>query len=252
MKKIKTFAVSDIFCTSWDQLTPEAMHMVANARQMLKGNKQKVATAQAVCKKPFIYLQLSAEKISDIIADLQFLQTPCSVFALKSIKHEGILYHAPANLLANVRMLELIKADIYLDLFQNTGNELFLDKLIATLYRPAAQAPSEHDIREKFSTGTVDARAKSLATISKEYKHVILFNYVECWKVILKQNGALFPQNNENSGNSSGLSRGQMWMDILFDLGETTYFAGEQPAKQAFIHDALPYLNKKAKERKPQ
>ena len=251
MKPIKTFPISDIFCTAWHQLTPDAMHMLISARQLLKGKKLKVATAQAVCKKPFIYLQLSAEKLHDIIADLTFLNSPCTVFSLTSLKHKGETYYAPGTALSNLRMLELIKADSYLDLFQRTGKEEFLNKLIAVLYRPAAQEPAAYDVREKFDSSTVEARAEALSTIRNEHKQVILFNYVECWKVVLKQNAALFPQQKESSGNSSGQSRVQMWMDVLFDLGETTYFAGEQAAKQAFIHEALPYLNKKAKERQP-
>lgn len=250
---MKTYRESEIFAGSWRELTTGQASYVILARELLTGGQLQEALRQAICKKGKVYRKLGPEQIYDLKGVTTFLETDCTTFHVKSFRIGFVTYHAPADLLANLRMIELMKCDYFLHRYLNLELESDLDKLIAVLYRPARLGwpvlkysdRFRHDIRKAFYSPSVEKRAEQIIRLRPELKKCILLSYLGCYNSIVNANKSLFPKDAEGPGEPN---RGLMWMNIMFDMGETSYFAGEKAAKQAFIHDALPFLNKKAKE----
>lgn len=84
-------------------------------------------------------------------------------------------------------------------------------------------------------------------------KALILHTYANIRAFIIKRCANLFPQQEEDpyadpSNPPAPRQTGPMWMNLRYDLAETEAFKGLNTARNAWMYDALDYLDKKALE----
>ena len=102
-------------------------------------------------------------------------------------------WHGPLDQLAGLTFEEWIAAeDAYFRHRQGQPGQL--QRLVAVLYRPAANRPQPNgDRREPFSQYSVEARALVLAELRDEHRQAILFFYDSCRSSIIARFSDLFP-----------------------------------------------------------
>jgi len=91
-------------------------------------------------------------------------------------------YYGPSNSLFNITFGEYLTAENYFIRYNKTKDIIFLDKLIATLYRPKKKAIKvdenyKGDLREEFNDFLIDRRSKTIAKLPFYKKHAIYIFY---------------------------------------------------------------------------
>lgn len=125
------------------------------------------------------------------------------------IKVGDAVWHGPADALSNITTGEFIRAETSLSLFFKTGTMSYLHKLVAALWRPAADQPSSTDIREPFDDGLVDVRAKDVRKVPEAVQQSIVLFYTGCRKAI----SAKFTYASEGKGSKT--ADGDVLMEFM-------------------------------------
>jgi hypothetical protein len=231
MKELKIN--SDVFLLpgSWNQLTRSHLLRVCalslcnygHADFIFKiflyitGLKVAIKEEKSVGDETFFYLRkdkktiylISTDDLAEICARLDFLfereeKEDKTHWVLSSRLTKNIIgpittkagiWHGPANGITNLKTDEYIRAETSLFQYHKTQDEVYLNKLIATLWRPAAPIPASDDVRLPFDDGKVEAFAKIAASISAPIKHAIYLFYTGSRRFLSSR----FPNSSEGS-----------------------------------------------------
>ena len=101
----------------------------------------------------------------------------------------------PTDHLATSTIEEFNAAESFYHMYKKTGNENFLDQLIACLYRPVArfwQKNNGKDPRKIFSDVEVIGNASQMRKLDKHLRAAILFNYEGCRSFIVSMYPTVF------------------------------------------------------------
>ncbi|MBW6491869.1 MAG: hypothetical protein K0B15_11825 [Lentimicrobium sp.] len=108
------------------------------------------------------------------------------------------LWYGPANAVTNLKTDEYIRAETSLFQYHKTQEEIHLDRLVATLWRPASAVPASDDIRVKFDDGIVNSSAEKAATIPPHIKQAIYLFYSGCRRFLSSR----FPNSSSQKSNN--------------------------------------------------
>jgi hypothetical protein len=97
----------------------------------------------------------------------------------------------PADNFDNLRMNEFAFAQNFYEAYRDNGDAEALDKLVATLYRPAG-GDDDMDVREPFREGTMLQRAKLLNSWPFHIKELVFVHYDGCMAQLVKDNAEIF------------------------------------------------------------
>jgi hypothetical protein len=134
---------------------------------------------------------LSSDDLAEICAKLDFLfeeeeQGDKTRWILSSrltkniigpVETKSGLWHGPSHGITNLKTDEYIRAETSMFQYHKTQDEVYLNKLIATLWRPSALSPSSDDIRIPFDDGKVEAYAAIAALLPGYIKQAIYLFY---------------------------------------------------------------------------
>ena len=158
-----------------------------------------------------------------------------SVFKLRKL-------YGPATFLADVRFIEYAKAETFYNSFINTKDEVYLDKLIATLYRPQVFA---WQVRRLFTYGierrvkfTDDCTARNvvrIALLKPEIKMAILTWFVGCRNAIVAKYPNVFNQSDDTNGDGFG------WAGLITHVSGGK-FGDQDKTAYTNLHDILRML----------
>lgn len=173
---------------------------------------------------------------------------PLTIQLLPSIKIGRTKLHGPGNDLRGYTGDEFQYADTYFMRYIETGEEQFLNKMIAVLYRPMESINELGDIREKFASYKMEERTKKIAKLNPWKKMAIFLFYKGCRQKWEEYHPELFNADTEPEGESS------MWHTILLrisgkefgDYNKTT----SQPVHNLFAlmnQDIIDFNKQKAK-----
>ena len=126
------------------------------------------------------------QKCDDENENTYVLKSRLSKNLIPSILIGGVTYYGPDDALTNCSYHEYMVAETALDNFRCSEDPKFVDRVIATLYRPSNPAIDTSspdysgDIRIKLNDYHIDDRIKLFSRLTPETKTAIMFFYNGC------------------------------------------------------------------------
>lgn len=206
--------------------------------------------------KKYFYL-LSPEQLYDLTQCINFLFTENpSTFIIKQFIHKGITWHSPLAKLSSSVIIEYAFADFYFNELAassqapSTKHQAPLDKLIATLYRPAKKNLDIHspdydgDHREKYNSELTDKRAEQFKNLDPKIKTAILLFFIGCKKQIAAQYPSLFETIASDSSTEAPNTKHQApnnlnWFILINSLSKTGQYGDYQKTQYTNLHIIL-------------
>jgi len=233
------------------RIAPEVMSMYAYLHQVKIPALQKERKARTeitllkhLLGKPWRFLinKLDAEQVAELrsLAEPFINKITLSDTIIKEFKHRGTVYHGPGDMMAQVSVDEYGYADTYFRKWLLTQNEVYLNSLIACLYRPKRKnyqplSPTfKGDIREDFNRYTIEARARALKDISKAIKAALLLQFWGAREWMANAYPAVFTKKKRGSGRSFG------WGGFLIELSGQQ-FGDVYQTRKAMVIDVMGF-----------
>ncbi|WP_374949632.1 hypothetical protein [Mucilaginibacter sp.] len=149
----------------------------------------------------------------------------------------------PSDGMDNLRFAEWCAAASYLAAYTESEDIADLQKLVATIYRPAGIGPDyvpgsptfRGDRRQKFNDTLIDSRALLIAKLNKPVIQGIYVWFRSCLKQITLQYESLFPEQLEND-NTSVEQSGDGWLGVYDDLRGDPKFGGAEKLEEEYLN----------------
>ncbi|QQV89949.1 hypothetical protein M1M27_gp05 [Cellulophaga phage Ingeline_1] len=176
---------------------------------------------------------------------------------MPKIVSEGVTFYGPESAMINTVYGEYIQAlNAFLD-YSNTGKEMYLDKLIATIYRPEKKNSNPDnptsdytsDVRTPFNPHLTDHYSKKLTKIAPQVKNAVYLFFASCQHFIVNSDAldvgggnsidvtVLFKQTG-GAGNVKGLGI----VGTLYSIAETTVFGDVDKVAATNTYDIFAFL----------
>lgn len=182
----------------WNDLTERQLLLWAwICSQQLSLDHALRAAFMKLCGVPErFFFRLPDSELKKVVHKLKFLfgKNRLSVWVIKKFRFRGVVYHGPANNLANLTIKEFRRTEIYYQHFLKTRDKKHLRLLAATLYRPKCKGVADDDVREALREIEVHKHAKRFEgwklgrlriwQLSPVVLQATLLNYEGCRAVI--------------------------------------------------------------------
>lgn len=241
MARREAIRVGDLFHTSYESLAPEQFLQLIQLKDIRDKEERPehrafVSTSmlRVVCKNLKRFPDIRQDQLIDCFDILNFIDEPYTGFIVKSFRHAGKVYAAPARNLDDATFYQVVESDAEFTRYLVTQEEKDLDKFCLKLYRPVDDPGSP--------AGELDSVAA----------HTIFYNYAACRNHFTGIAENLFPppdnDTDKKETDRNNIFTGPMWLDLLYSLADTPAFQGIDKAKTANFYEALLYLDKRAKD----
>lgn len=171
----------------------------------------------------FYIVQSSIEEKADLLYLTRSFQEfrTLTTQKIQKIRYRFVLLYGPESGLANATFWEYIKAEQYFLNYNERKDPIWLDKLVAVLYRPQREGfnPQIHaDIRTPLNDASVKFRTAIVQKIDLQTKLAILMWFDGCRTALIKMFPLIF-QKEEKSRTNFNKSRGQSgWIGLISEL----------------------------------
>lgn len=176
---------------------------------------------------------------------------PVTFPLVRSFRHKGKRYYLPAEDFENGQAIEYPIADDYFTKYLNTEKEIYLDKLIATICRPAkyrfgildkAHFNKNGDPRiPLLSRDQAEAAAPIFEKLPQEVKFSILMYFNGIKELVFDSYGEfLFEGVNDDHSENNGVSFG--WWGVYMDIAKEGAFGPLHQVYQSNFHSICMYL----------
>ena len=242
--KIRTaFYLLNIKVSSGDSTfrAPDVLHMIQlhNADPLYISNQQILFIANSIS---FLTHTYTDEK------DKQFLSLNSSLTINKipSFKHKGKLYYGAGENLFNITFDEYLEADNHFMNFLKSNEEIHLNKLIASLYRPMSKnykhnsADSTGDNRQPFNSNIIDYNADIFNSLDPDYKIAISLFYNGCRQFISNNFKNVFNTKSKTKKPSNELPASLALVDALTNDDVTK----NDLVRKSLLYDVLVRLER--------
>ena len=273
---MKKYKISDLFKTSWAELTEAEMILLidfSTALQSVDPESKEyglivINILRTLRKNKSAVAKIELEQAVDCFNDIVFFRRttkgsfrmPWYFFPVGDFKLHGQEFCRPDMSgelpMYNRSFDQLVYADSAFSAFcllnnqysqtqdKQTGIDMdqAVNALIAILYTRCRD----------FNPAEMDLKAKLVPIkLSMPQRTLILHTYANIRELIMDRLPNLFPKvaTEEDEDTDPVIQvTGPMWMNLRYDLAETDAFKGFDTARNALIYDALDYLEKKARE----
>jgi hypothetical protein len=138
-------------------------------------------------------------------------RNPYPEFALKRFRR----LFGPADGLTNITLNEWMQIELERDVWENTQNDKFLNRMLAVMWRPTAVKHPDGDKRSPLRQDTLEIRAKQFARVPEHKKQVMVWFYGGCVAFIAQKFDEVF------SGSAGGdTSAFDGFMQLVNDLAK--------------------------------
>jgi hypothetical protein len=276
----KTYTISQLFKTRWDELSEKDFTQVLILSEKLHHCVDKstrdygflvIGMLRVLRKNKSVVAKIELDQAIDCFNDIKFFirnskgsfQTPWYFFPVPAFTVAKYYFEPPlmnGDLpLYNRTFDQLVFAESAFSAFcvlhyqfkQSPNTQLEKDmesavnSLIAVLYQYT-----------DFNVADIDEKAALIDKhLKPDQKALILHTYANVRDLIMKRCPTLFPKPLEDEEQPEGqepeqvpVHTGEMWLNLRYDLAETEVFKGFDKARNALVYDALDYLEKKAKD----
>lgn len=191
----------------------------------------------------YLLRQATPEQITDIVTHIEklFAKIDLTEFKIRKFRARLKTYHAPADYLKNVTILEFSKADHAFNQYIKTKEMHYLDHLVAVLYRPARnKSERAGDIRVPFMAETLEADTKKIRRVPSKIKHAILLSFWGCRNHLVERFPGVFYSEPKQQDQQYG------WAGLLLELSGGK-FGDLDKTCDANLYTVLMYLDMKMK-----
>lgn len=266
---MKSYHISDLFKTSWAELTVQQMAAVIDMRlKMIQARTNELHAAAghyaimilAQLRKKAAVGKMTEEQVVDCINDLTFINDSWFTFPTIDPNPVRPQYFAPPDThLKNHTLGQLYWIDSLFSKFfiqeyydsrahppQTPSDiaQMFLDEMIAIIYTHP----------DAFDEKLISERGRQMGKmITHDHRTCILYTYANIKEFMLNEFPLTFPQAEKQEAEEPSLPKEPvdsepMWQNLLFDLSECPSYQGMDRTKKAPLYEALNYLEKKHKE----
>lgn len=194
-------------------------------------------------KGAYIAHDLNSRLVTNLLPNIEITRS----FIFKFSNSQILKLYGPASGLVNLIFEEYIMAETYLSRFRETGNEEFLHKFIAVLYRPCKSKKEQQDnnydgdIRLPFNDAFTESRAKQIARLSPEFKKAILLWYDGCKWFIAQKFPNVFRAPSGDEEESEPGKTFEHFMTLVDSMADSD--TTKKPViRKAYLMDALESL----------
>ena len=223
--------------------SPDVLHLVKYKKEnpFYLSNEQILAMANTV---NFLIHQYSDEKGNEFLS----LNSNLTINLMPRFRHKFKMYYGPGNNLFNICFDEYMEADTHFLNYIKSNNVLHLNKLIATLFRPARNnynphsAQSTGDIRQPFNSNVIDHHASVFSSLNMDVKIAISLFYNGCRQFISYNFKNVF---NTSPGESKGSSN-QFGSMSLVDALTNDDVTKNDLVRKSLLYDVMVRLERAA------
>lgn len=172
---------------------------------------------------------------------------------IPSIKVGRKKYFGPSDALFNTVYGEYIQSLNSFTDFSLTGDMSHLNRLLATLYRPAIKKKDgaikfRRDVREIFNPELTDRYAERMAKVPPDIKYAIYLYFASCQHFITTNTALDIGGGNTidisvlYSGSGNNGVKGLGMIGTLYSIAETNVFGNSEKVARQYTYDVLAYL----------
>lgn len=197
------------------------------------------------------FLEQREKGVTRKVIDMVFYQQ-----LLPTVKAKGTIFHGPGSALLNTVYGEYLQAlTAFID-YSRTGEEEQLDRMIATLYRPAKWFSGlrkysdsfTEDRRRKFNPELTTHYTNKLKALAPEVKHAIYLFFASCQHFIATNKSLDIGGGNtidlsmlfEKEDNTQGKGLGMV--GTLYSIAEIKVFGNVKEVANQNTYDVLAFL----------
>jgi hypothetical protein len=233
----KTYQISDLFFTSWNELKGKTIAQVYPLYLQLQNTPLDdpkygyllIEILRLLRKNVRLVDKIDEDQAVDIFNDLKFLNEPWYFFPYFGSSNPEL--SQPQDKLARHTFDHFIYADNEYSSYVVTQDFKYLRRLVATLYQ------------KKFDKEAVEEIASALQL--KEWElHLVFFTYYHVREFVMKRCKTLLPSAPKSTEEDNDKARptGAMWLKIKHRLAETPAFQGYDLAGSSNMYSTLDYL----------
>jgi hypothetical protein len=183
--------------------------------------------------------EIKGQKVYSLESKLSKNLIPEISFGMSFFKRS---WYGPDNALTNITFSEFIHAETAYDKLITSGDDKYLNRLVAILYRPSGNMKPKDpefrgDVRRAFNDFTIDRQAKRAFFIQDNIKTAILIYYIGCRYAITKT----FPDVFSGSG-SEKTDTYRSYMNLVEVLANYDV-TKKDDIRSAYLYDVLLTLN---------
>lgn len=154
------------------------------------------------------------------------------------------LYGA-SEALTNITFGEFQQAEIARAAYEATGDESYLNLLLAIIYREKAKNPADGDVRKPLRMDEAERRAKRFSHFPDFKKMVMLWYYNGCLAFLFEKFTHVFSQGTATGGESVSPIDSFMKLTSLLADGK---LADVDSIREKYLYDALYILDEKVEQ----
>lgn len=245
MTEIEIHGQTYAFPSSWEELTPDQLTRVCGfLLQPWTPALQYVLIRLLLPITPSVFTRLQDFEILALLPLVEFMQKPIlpKEFRLFRIGFRG--FWLPAKM--KIRAVDWVQSEPLLKQWAKTGEEKYLNLLVATLCRPRKiwivffgwfrwlNLNWDGDPREKFHSEIAIYRSNKLSHVPQHKKLLVVWWLVQLRWEVYKTNKSIF-------GGGSGDGD---WIECIMELAEKGLFGDLQATFQTNFHLVLKFLSK--------
>lgn len=201
---------------------------------------------------PEAYQYFSKEVYEQVMPALEFLyaentlteQLLPKLRVRKSQRFFGTqLLYGPKKNFENLSIAEFSDAETCLDNYEDSKEDIWLNRFLAVLYRPGKPRTDLTDQRQPYNFHANDLIAEMVSKLDNGTKAAVMFWYMGCRAQLVKDFSALFGKRQTASAGAKA-----SWTDVIHDLSGAKFGTleetGQQPVRIIFYE--LQLLHQKA------
>lgn len=234
----KTYSVSDLFFTQWEELHPAthakvyALHTALPPVDDLKYGFCLINILRLLRRRKSLVNKITVEQAVDIFNDLNFLREPWYFFP----DIDGRV--TPDPKMARCSFDQFIYSDNEFSNYLLHQDEKYIRRLVATLYL----LPDE----SHFDPETVERRESEIC-IEPYLLHLVFFTFAQIRTMVMKRCSTLLPVSKPDP-ESKPSNTGPMWYKIKHQAARTHVFGTFQETGRGNMYSVLDHLELLAKE----
>ncbi|OFY87839.1 MAG: hypothetical protein A3F72_02920 [Bacteroidetes bacterium RIFCSPLOWO2_12_FULL_35_15] len=213
--------------SSWNELSKKQLLYVAEyweAWQLLAQNNMTLIKAKSLlflklmdgnkiwdyARRLYYIKQLSNESLYDLASLTNFIfdANALTKNPFPEVKIHFRTFYGPPDKLSGIRADEFSFADSMYLHYNTTKDTLFLDQLIAVLYRQGSEKNGD-DKRDAFDKNRIEQTANYVSRLKHTEKHAILLFYIGCRTLIVSRYPEIFTKETEAAASKS------TWIDVI-------------------------------------
>jgi hypothetical protein len=232
--------------SSWQEMTEQHLQRVAHVLTLPWDAKLQYTLIRLLTPdvKPETWVKLSDEQILFILPLTDFMREPVKLKSTRLFRMGFRWFWLPNR--EEAKLVDWAFAENLLKAFTATGEEKYLNLLVAAICRPkkwwilffpflkSFNLKWNGDPREKFHSAIMHLRAEKMNAVPMHKRLMVFWWVVQLRWEVYRENRGLF----SGSGKSSG-----DWIDAGMEIAKTGIFGGFEDTMQTNLNTILKYLN---------